>query len=151
MCLEEGREGQDAAAEQALTKLTIEASSVVCCLTHFNSETVKALHQLKLDTGQPIKHQPGDAFYSDLVVSHFGAHACARRLFLTRAIAKCMPCPTNLPKTPSPCLPHPHSRKPPQHQPGGGGKFVQPHSGESLLECVLVLPLNMWTWATALF
>ena len=63
---------QDAAAEQALTKLTIEASSVICCLTHFNCETVKALHRLTLDTGQPIKHQPGDAFYSDLVVSQFG-------------------------------------------------------------------------------
>ena len=60
---------QDAAAEQALTKLTIEASSVICCLSHFNSETVKALRFLTLDTGQPIKHPPGDAFYTALVVS----------------------------------------------------------------------------------
>lgn len=69
MCLEEVQQEQHAAAEQALIKLTIEASSVICCLTHFNSETVKALHQLTLDTGQPIKRQLGDAFYSDLVVS----------------------------------------------------------------------------------
>ena len=70
VCLEEVDEGHDAAAEQALAKLVIEASSVICCLTHFNTETLKALHGLMLDTGQPVEHSPGDAFYSNLVVSH---------------------------------------------------------------------------------
>ena len=70
VCLEEVDEGQDAAAEQALAKLVIEASSVICWLTHFNTETVKALHGLMLDTGQPVEHPPGDAFYSNLVVRY---------------------------------------------------------------------------------
>lgn len=70
VCLEEVDGGQDDAADQALAKLVIEASSVICCLTHFNTETVKALHGLMLDTGQPVQHPPGDAFYSNLVVSH---------------------------------------------------------------------------------
>ncbi|KAL3136011.1 hypothetical protein ABBQ32_007048 [Trebouxia sp. C0010 RCD-2024] len=67
VCLEEVDGGQDDAADQALAKLVIEASSVICCLTHFNTETVKALHGLMLDTGQPVQHPPGDAFYSNLV------------------------------------------------------------------------------------
>lgn len=70
VCLEDVDGNQDAAAEPALAKLTIEASSVICCLKHFNTETLKALHGLMLDTGQPVQHPPGDAFYTKLVVSN---------------------------------------------------------------------------------
>ncbi|DBB15330.1 TPA: hypothetical protein ACH3X3_003578 [Trebouxia sp. C0006] len=66
-CLLEVEEHQTAEAEQALTKLSMEAAALVCCLVHFNADTVKALYGLRLDNGQPVPHQPGDAFYSQLV------------------------------------------------------------------------------------
>ena len=72
VCLEEVEASQDEEeqeAESALAKLTMEAASVICCLTHFNPDTVKALYELRLDNGQPVQHQPGDAFYSQLAVS----------------------------------------------------------------------------------
>lgn len=64
-------EYQNEEAEQALTKLSVEAASLVCCLNHFNVDTVKILYALRLDTGQPVENQPGDAFYSQLVVSPY--------------------------------------------------------------------------------
>ena len=72
-CLLEVEEHQTAEAEQALTKLSMEAAALVCCLVHFNADTVKALYGLRLDNGQPVPHQPGDAFYSQLVVSSYGS------------------------------------------------------------------------------
>ena len=73
LCLEAVEESQDDETEQALAKLTMEAASVICCLTHFNTDTVKALYGLRLDNGQPVQSQPGDAFYTQLAVSHFGS------------------------------------------------------------------------------
>ncbi|DBB02790.1 TPA: hypothetical protein ACH3X1_013622 [Trebouxia sp. C0004] len=66
-CLLEVEEHQTVEAEQALTKLSMEAAALVCCLVHFNADTVKALYGLRLDNSQPVPHQPGDAFYSQLV------------------------------------------------------------------------------------
>ena len=104
VCLEEeGQPEQDAASEQALTKLTIEASSVVCCLTHFNTETVRALHGLMLDTGQPVQHQPGDAFYSHLVVSHFwNVCQCVSHVDYGSSRVSALPLP--IPSPPPPLL-----------------------------------------------
>ena len=67
-CLLEVDECQNEEAEGALTKLSVEAASLVCCLSHFNGDTVKALHGLRLDNGEPVQQQPGDAFYVQLVV-----------------------------------------------------------------------------------
>ncbi|DBA98829.1 hypothetical protein WJX77_006737 [Trebouxia sp. C0004] len=66
-CLLEVEEHQTVEAEQALTKLSLEAAAVVCCLVHFNADTVRALYGLRLDNGQPVPYPPGDAFYSQLV------------------------------------------------------------------------------------
>lgn len=67
-CLLEVDECQNEEAEGALTKLSVEAASLVCCLSHFNGDTVKALHGLRLDNGEAVQQQPGDAFYVQLVV-----------------------------------------------------------------------------------
>ena len=67
LAVDENEESEE--ADEALTKLSIEAASVVCCLNHFNVSTIKKLYQLRLDIGQPVDNQPGDAFYGQLVVS----------------------------------------------------------------------------------
>ncbi len=72
-CLLEVEEHQTVEAEQALTKLSMEAAALACCLVHFNTDTVKALYGLRLDNGQPVPHQPGDAFYGQLVVSPYAS------------------------------------------------------------------------------
>ena len=67
-CLLAVEEHHTEEADQALTKLSKEAAALVCCMCHFNSDTVKVLYGLRLDDGQPVQHQPGDAFYCQLVV-----------------------------------------------------------------------------------
>lgn len=85
-CLLAVEEHHTEEAEQALTKLSKEAAALVCCMCHFNADTVKVLYGLRLDDGQPVPHQPGDAFYCQLVVrdsiiipSHEGSHNKGRQ------------------------------------------------------------------------